>query len=331
MRVMKFTKKEIIVLLSMFVLGAVATLVFAQQTGMQEEKRKHWKFQSIDTMKNSRDLAREELLDPNFPKEIEKQIADIAATGATHVAIGTPYDDEFLPVIKLWTRTARQHNLKVWFRGNWSGWEEWFGYARIDEREHIENTRQFILNNSNLFEDGDIFTSCPECENGAGVELGNNFSIIEYRKFLIEEYTVTKQAFAEIDKDVTANYYSMNLDVAKLIMDRDTTRSLDGIVAIDHYVNSPQQLADDIVEIAELSGGQVVLGELGAPIPDIHGPMSEDAQAEWLTESLRLVSELSEVEGLNYWVNKGGTTALWRTDGTPKPAVDVITQYFGGK
>jgi hypothetical protein len=327
---LKLNKKEILILVWMFLLGAAATYVFTQQTP-QEERRKHWKFQSIDTMKSSRDLAREELTDPNFAKEVDRQMADIAATGATHVAIGTPYDDEFLPVIKLWSRTARQHGLKVWFRGNWSGWEQWFGYPKIDQETHIENTRQFILNNSNLFEDGDIFTSCPECENGPKLELGNSFAIAEYRKFLIKEYQVTKEAFRQIDKDVTANYYSMNLDVAKAVMDKDTTKALDGVVAIDHYVNAPEQLAEDIQLIAQQSGGRIVLGELGAPIPDIHGPMNEDAQADWLAESLRLVSRLEEVEGINYWVNLGGSTALWRDNKSPKPAVEVLTQYYGGR
>lgn len=325
-----FTITEIIIIITMFVFGAAATFYFMQET-KQESEKNHWKFQAIDTMKNSRDLAREELNDPNFAIEVDKQLADIAATGATHVAIGTPYDDEFLPVIKLWSRTARQHGLKVWFRGNWSGWEGWFGYARIDQKTHTENTRQFILNNSNLFEDGDIFTSCPECENGPKLELGNNFAVVEYRKFLIQEYQVTKEAFRQIDKDVTANYYSMNADVARKVMDKETTKALDGVVTIDHYVNAPQQLADDIVAIAQQSGGKIVLGELGAPIPDIHGPMNEEAQAEWMEETLRLVSKLDEVEGINYWVNLGGTTALWRPDKSPKPALQVLTKYYGGK
>lgn len=329
MKKFKFSKIEITIVVCMFLLGAVTAYSFLNQTG-SDEQRQHWKFQAVDTMKHSRDLAREELHNSRFGEEVDRQIADIAATGATHVAIGTPYDDEFLPVIKLWSRSAREHGLKVWYRGNWSGWEGWFDYPRIDQETHIENTRQFILNNPNLFEDGDIFTSCPECENGPKLELGNNFAVAEYRKFLIKEYRVTKEAFGLINKDVTANYYSMNADVARKVMDKETTQALDGVVTIDHYVNAPEQLAEDIVEIAENSGGTIVLGELGAPIPDIHGPMNEEAQAEWLAESLRLISALPQVEGINYWVNLGGTTALWRTNKTPKPAVKVLTEYYGG-
>ncbi len=64
-----------------------------------QQARKHWKFQSIDTMKTSRDLAREHLKDPNFSDVVDRQVSDIAKTGATHIAIATPYDDEFLPII----------------------------------------------------------------------------------------------------------------------------------------------------------------------------------------------------------------------------------------
>ena len=46
-------------------------------------------------MKYSRDLSREKLKDPSFDVVIDKQVKAIAETGATHVAISTPYDEEF--------------------------------------------------------------------------------------------------------------------------------------------------------------------------------------------------------------------------------------------
>ncbi len=331
---MKFHKlglKEVIIVLCTFLLGMTAYAVFNQPKITEPVKKGHWEFQSIDTMKNSRDLAREELHDTNFAQEVDKQVADIAATGATHIAIGTPYDDEFLPVIKLWVRTARKYDLKVWYRGNWSGWEQWFGYSKIDEQTHINNTRQFILNNSNLFENGDVFTSCPECENGAKLETGNSFAVVQYRRFLIDEYTSTKGAFAQIGKDVKANYYSMNADVAKTVMDRETTKELDGVVVIDHYVRTPEQLANDVSIIAQQSGGQIVLGEIGVPIPDIHGKMNEEERAQWLDEALLLLSQKEELIGMNYWVNLGGSTALWDKDGKPTKTQEVLMKYYKGK
>ena len=59
-----------------------------------------WTFQSIDTMKYSRDVAREKLYDPSFDAIIDRQVGAIAETGATHVAIAVPYDEEFVPFLE---------------------------------------------------------------------------------------------------------------------------------------------------------------------------------------------------------------------------------------
>ena len=56
-----------------------------------------WAFQSVDTMKHSRDLAREKLHDASYDAVIDREVRAIAETGATHVAIATPYDEEFVP------------------------------------------------------------------------------------------------------------------------------------------------------------------------------------------------------------------------------------------
>jgi hypothetical protein len=148
---------------------------------------------------------------------------------------------------------------------------------------------------------------------------------------LITEYQTSKAAFVQIHKNVASNYFSMNADVAKAVMDKPTTQALDGIVVIDHYVKKPDELAQDVVYIAELTGGKVVLGEMGAPIPDINGPMTEDDQKKWLADAMLLLASVDSLEGVNYWVNMNGSTALWRPDGTAKPAVEVITHFFGGK
>lgn len=285
-------------------------------------------FKSIDTMKYSRDLSREKLNEPLFDKVIDQQVGDIAKTGATHVAIATPYDEEFLPVLRRWTAAARKYSLKIWFRGNFSGWEKWFEYSAIDRQTHIEKTESFILENYDLFEDGDVFTGCPECENGGPGDPRQTGDVKGHRQFLIDEYRVTKKSFEEIEKKVASNYDSMNADVARLVMDKDTTRALDGIIVIDHYVKSPDKLALDVSDIAKQSGGRVVLGEFGVPIPDLNGNMTEEEQAKWLDKALGLLTKMDEVAGVSYWVNVGGSTQLWDSKGNPRKAVDVITKYY---
>jgi len=329
---MKFSKGEIFFLFGLFLFGLGIMLIIMQYlfapTSPSKLPQKQWQIESIDTMKYSRDMARADLTNSKYATESEKQVADIAATGANYVAIDTPYDDEFLPVLQVWVRAARTHGLHVWFRGNFSGWEGWFGYDKIDGQTHLAKTKQFILGNPGLFQDGDIFTSCPECENGVNLNPGDITAVIAHRKFLIEEYNTTKTAFDQIGKNVKSNYFSMNADVARAVMDKPTTQSLGGIVVIDHYVLTSEQLADDVASIANQSGGNIVLGEFGAPIPDIHGAMSDYQQSAWLAKSLQMLSGVNTLIGVNYWVNKGGSTALWRTDGTPKPSVGVLKQYF---
>ena len=287
-----------------------------------------WSVQSIDTMKYSRDLSREKLNDPSFNAIIQTQIEQIAKTGATHVGIATPYDEEFVPILTRWVNAARQHNLKVWFRGNFSGWEQWFEYEKISRDEHISLLSTFITSHPELFMEGDIFTPCPECENGGPGDPRVTGDIDGHRLFLIQEYITATDAFRRIGVGARVGYFSMNYDVAKVIMDSSTTESVGGIVTIDHYVATPESLVRDVQAIAKQSGGHVFLGEFGAPIPDIHGDMSDLEQSEWLSRAFDLLSKEPAVIGINYWVNMGGSTQLWSEDGTARKAVQTVTSAF---
>lgn len=287
-----------------------------------------WQIRSIDTVKYSRDLSREKMTDFSFDLVIDQQVKDIKKTGASYVAVGTPYDDEFTPFLKRWVASARRNNLRVWFRGNFSGWEKWFDYEGIDRQTHISKTEKFILGNPDLFADGDIFTPCPECENGGPGDPRKVGDVTEYREFLISEYNISNDAFKKINKRVASGYFSMNYDVAKLVMNPDTTKALGSVVVIDHYVASPMQISSDAKMLAKNSGGKIVLGEFGAPIEDLHGQMTEDEQAIWINRVLESLINTPEVIGVNYWVNVGGSTQIWDNKGNPKKAVDIIIKYY---
>lgn len=311
--------KPLVILILLTVLLAIAPAVLAEDRFFQ--------YQVIDTMKFSRDEARSRANDEKFDAVIDRQISQIAATGATHVAIATPYDDEFIPFMRRWVDAARRHRLNVWFRGNMSGWEGWFDYPDIDREEHTKGVIQFITKHPDLFEDGDMFVSCPECENGGPGDPRSTGDTQGHRNFLTHEYALVKKAFIDINKKVTANYYSMNGDVARLIMNRETTSRLDGVVTIDHYVKTPEQLSQDIDEFAKESGGKIMLGEFGAPIPDINGDMTEEEQAKWITDTMTKMVNNKHVIGMNYWVNEGGSTHLW-SEGKPRMAVAALTAFY---
>src|SRR3989304_760988 len=96
----RIQKHLTLLLLTAFIIGSFGT-------AGAEEKARIWPVQAIDTMKYSRDLAREKLNDPSFDAVIDEQVRIIAETGATHVAIATPYDEEFLPFLTRWVSAAR--------------------------------------------------------------------------------------------------------------------------------------------------------------------------------------------------------------------------------
>lgn len=289
----------------------------------------YWDIQSIDTMKYSRDMAAAKLNDQDFDAEIGTEVRNIKSTGANYVAIATPYDEKFIPYLKRWVSEARKNNIHVWFRGNFSAWEGWFGTKKgMSLEDHTAQIVNFIKNHPDLFEDGDIFSSCPECENGAFGDPRQNGKLEPYRNFIISETIATKQAFKDIRKNVATNYWSMNLDVARLVMDRDTVQKLGGVIVIDHYVKDPEKLGQDSDNLASATGAKIVLGEFGAPIPDLNGNLNESEQADWVSSALGSISKSNSIIGINYWVYKGGSTGIWDEGNHPKAAVAQISKFF---
>lgn len=317
--------KKYILILFFFALVFFVAHKFNKDQTKSPETSKFWAVQSIDTMKYSRDAS----TSPMSSDQIDTQVQNIAITGATHVAIDTPYDAEFQPRLKEWVDSARKYHLKVWFRGNWSGWEGWFGYAKdLTRSRHINMTQKFISSNPDLFQDGDIFTACPECENGGAGDPRQTGDVTGYRQFMIDEYKATSDMFRQINKDVISNYDSMNGDVAALVMDYPTTQALGGIVTIDHYVPTPDKLVADIDTIANKSGGKIVLGEFGSPISDVTGNQSEDQQAIWIQNALSKMIGDKNIIGLNYWTNLGSSTSPWNSDGSARKVVSIIKTFY---
>lgn len=290
-----------------------------------------WGFTSIDTMKISRDRAREGV----SQTDIDYLVSEVAKTGATHVGIGTPYDEEFLPALTQWVTAARNNNLNVWFRGNFSGWEGWFEHQPFtDTNEHHEKTKAFITAHVELFQEGDIFTSAPEPENGyKGGVIGPFWDSEEnktaLRNFLIESYNICKEAFTQIGMAdlVKFGYFSMNGDVAKALTN-EVVEQIGNVVVIDHYVQDSEKMSSWIAELHQLyPNAEVVIGEFGAPIPDLNGEMDEEQQAAFI-ELLFQNILLHKVAGLNYWSLKDGSTALLNGDGSERLAYEMVKKYY---
>lgn len=287
-----------------------------------------WDVESIDTMKSSRDLAKEKLNEASYDHEIDAQVANIKQTGANFIGIDTPLDEEFYPFLKRWVNASRNNNLHIWFRGNFSSWEGWFNKPKnMTFKEHIQKSHQFITSHPELFLDGDSFTSCPECENGAGGDPRSG-NLDAYRNFLVSEIQSNNEAFDSINKKVNTNWLSMNKDVASLVMDKNTLLATGGILVIDHYVKDPLTLNEDIKELGEKTGAKIILGEFGAPIDGLTDNLTEQEQAQWLKQALDSLATNKYLIGLNYWVNKGGSTALWEDDNQPRVGQGIVKKYY---
>ncbi len=291
-----------------------------------EAQPRLWNIQSIDTMKISRDRSKQQFSDQQIINELEL----VKNAGANYVGIATPYDEEFYPVLKRWSDLAHQMGLSVWFRGNFSAWEGWFGYEKnMTRQEHLTKTKAFILAHPNLFQDGDSFTGCPECENGGPGDPRTTRDHVGHRQFLIDQYETANAAFKQINKQVETNWFSMNGDIARYVMDKATVDKLGGLITIDHYVATPEQFEADLLKLHTELGAKVLLGEIGVPIPDIHGSLTKDEQATLLPKYLDvMLKHQNFVIGFNYWTHHDASTAIANSQLQPYPAYYRLQDYW---
>ena len=286
-----------------------------------------WPIQSIDTMKYSRDRSRE----PDIKKKIPLLVKKVADLGINYIAIATPYDEEFYPVLKIWVEEARKNNLKIWFRGNFSAWEGWFDYPKFSNPEsHHLMTYQFIISHPELFEKDDIFTPAPEPENGG---YGDPRKSPEQKKmflnFLINSYNNCQHAFQQINKKITCGYFSTNGDVAKDILTKEVIEKIGNIVVIDHYVLSPIRLRQDIELLHEKFSAPIILGEFGAPIPSIHGEMTEQEQALYIEQMFFELLKIKNILfGINYWTAFNGSTTIFDSNLNPKLSYKTVKNFL---
>ncbi len=319
------TIMRIYIFLILFIITFFITIphAHAEQTTL-------WKYQCIDTMKTSRDNARRWKNDPKLDEYIEKELSAIVEMGANCVALGTPYNEEFLPYLRKWVKTARKKNLKIWYRGNFAEWEGWFDYPKgMSEEELIRRSDEFIRKNKDLFKDGDVYTAAPEAENGGPFNQVETYEHEAYRSFLVRIHEATQKTFTDINRKVEVNWLSMNGGLAKRMFDKPTLKALGSVAALDHYIKTSEEMGSYIKYFRDSFGAKVVLGEFGAPIPEINGKMTEDQQADFIESLMKeLYKYHNDVVGVNYWVSYDSSTEILNEDYSPRKAAFVLKKYF---
>jgi uncharacterized membrane protein len=59
--------------------------------------------------------------------------------------------------------------------------------------------------------------------------------------------------------------------------------------------------------------------------------MTEYEQALWIDKALFELANIKDLAGINYWTGFGGTTNIWRDDGSEKSGVEVLSDYYTPK
>jgi Carboxypeptidase regulatory-like domain len=292
--------------------------------------RQLWRYQCIDTMKSSRDRAREWMKRADLAEEIARQMKAVSSMGANCVSIGTPYDSEFNPYLRAWVEGARAEGLSIWFRGNFAGWEGWFDYPRItDEKEHHTKMVQFISDHPDLFADGDIFTGAPEAENGGPFLPGHADQYERYRLFLSETYALCQNTFFKINKKISCNWFSMSGGHAKSIFNEPSIASLNRVVTIDHYMRDSRDMGEYIDYFVKKYNARLVIGEYGAPIPDLNGKMTPEEQATFVRHTfIEMYTRRAAIEGINYWTLLDSSTQLLNDDYSERAVVEVVKDFY---
>src|SRR6185369_6754089 len=119
---------------------------------------------------------------------------------------------------------------------------------------------------------------------GLGDPRGSLDKTKKFQEFLKESFNTCEEAKKIVGKAFLCGYFSVNGDVARESFTKDVVNKTGGVIVIDHYVKSVEKLAEDIKFLHEKYDAPVVLGEFGAPIPDIHGNMTEDEQAAYISD-----------------------------------------------
>lgn len=250
-------------LLSNYNLVYSSDTYFIFQKKKQAQKKvnlKNWNVQSANPVDLSRNQSRYFFIDKTYKNKVLKELKEIKSSGANFVTISTPYNDEFVPVLKYWTTQAHKLKLKVWFNGGFAEWEGWFSYKKNKSISDIlSEGKKFINNNSNLFEDGDAFTLMPQAEDGGPWNPVKQQEFINFKNFIVSEYELCANEFSRLGIEIKCNWIPINSDLAPNIIDDKTLNELDNLIVINRRSKTSTDLSKNLETIYSKFGANIML------------------------------------------------------------------------
>jgi hypothetical protein len=332
-------------------LSLLSIIIFFCNTHIQSVKASTEFIKSIDTMKESKDTANNQLT----VTQIQQTIATTVLANVNYIAVSTSYD--FPDYLQKWADAIHQAGKHVWFRPHFNQWENDYGTTGImTPGTYIGQLKSFILQHSSLFNSGDIFDGCAEPENGKywsyygggggwAYNGAPNQLTNEYNQFMIDLTQMENAAFFTLGiPGIETRFHSTNgtLAVSPNSLYPTTVAAM-GVVVIDHYIGqsstqTPQQTAaaykqsvDQIYSIRKLP---ILFGEVGYSteyVPD------DTTQQNTITSMLSTFDTMPYVLGMNYWVgadNIGDGTRIFtgsRGNWSLRPAGVTVGNYYKNK
>lgn len=295
---------------------------------------------SIDTMKESRDTETHPLSDTQIAQDVNLT----ATLNTTHITVATNWD--YTSYFRTWANIIHKAGKHIWVRGHPNQWENNNGTTGIMSPSSYENyEKNFILQNADVFQAGDIFDPASEPELGlywhATYPTWTNATTSEYNQFLRDSTDVANSAFAQKGiVGVITSIHSTNAWMAIHRLEPATIAKM-GVVTIDSYPDqydttvsqAVNDRVNDITAVYNAVHVPVVLGEIGYSNKI---QVDDQTQAAVLQGELNAIQSLSYVIGANYWVGAGGpghggyTNILTGSAGnwTLRPAANIVADFF---
>lgn len=303
-----------------------------------------WTIQSVDVMKYSKDA----ICNQPAATTIDTMTGFIASSGANFVAISTPYDNptcgSSTNLTNSWITSARSKGLHIWHRHMGLSFEGIYDVTKTkDLTAYTQQIVDYILNNADQFQDGDIFTPTPEPDS-AGISgvtycpgICQFSSADEYNRWIQTTQPAVKDAFAKIDKKVQVGYYGHsgfivwgenNPDWAgKGLLTQATVDSMDGVIAMDTY---PETYGGTMVKSldgahARWPNARLVIGEWGTITAG-----NTDQKMVRITDAMT-ASERPYIDGINYWnLGPSGNEGLLDGKYSPLPELQTVKDFYTG-
>lgn len=279
----------------------------------------------VDTMNQSKDKLR----DPTTIEDKRELVSMAKSLGITYMTVDTPYDSpkgtDSLKETRDWITAIREAGLHVSHRHMFTQFEGMYDQTKVPVKsmDYISKMQQWMRDNRDLIQPGDLWTPMPEPQNGGivGANCDPNKQICDFQNpeefniFIQNLTNASRETLNEIgreDVQVACCGFDMYIATGNLNPDRrnsphpsfltDKTIQTLGTIAIDHYpqvdpkTGKRRTYAEDIAEFAEtFPGVPLLLTEVGSIAEGDAEPIPQ------MFQDFKEASERGTLKGVLWW------------------------------